>query len=67
MMTKINKTTWCENYSIPDKIKNRLVLENCEHSYSVKDVLDILNSVMFQLYLTRIIMNVTRNSPRRKV
>ena len=39
---ELTKTTWCENYSIlPDKIKKRLVLENCEHSYSVKDVLDM--------------------------
>jgi UV DNA damage endonuclease len=39
---ELTKTTWCENYSIlPEKIKSRLVLENCEHSYSIKDVLDM--------------------------
>ena len=29
---------WCENYeNLPDKIKKRLVLENCEKCYSIKD------------------------------
>ena len=33
---------WCINYlDLPDKIKNRLVLENCEKSYSIKDCLQI--------------------------
>ena len=33
---------WIENYkNLPDKIKNRLVLENCEKSYSVVDCLHI--------------------------
>ena len=33
---------WCENYEkLPDKIKNRLVLENCEKCYSIKDCLKI--------------------------
>ena len=31
---------WIENYhKLPDKIKNRLVLENCEKSYSIHDTL----------------------------
>ena len=31
---------WIENYhKLPDKIKNRLVLENCEKSYSIEDTL----------------------------
>ena len=31
---------WCERYEkLPDKIKNRLVLENCEKSYSIEDCL----------------------------
>ena len=31
---------WIENYNkLPDKIKNRLVLENCERSYNIKDCL----------------------------
>jgi UV DNA damage endonuclease len=33
---------WCENYdNLPPKIKNRLVLENCEKCYSIKDCLII--------------------------
>jgi len=33
---------WIENYhKLPDKIKNRLVLENCEKSYSIEDCLRI--------------------------
>ena len=33
---------WCENYrKLPDKIKRRLVLENCEKSYSIVDCLRI--------------------------
>ena len=33
---------WIENYhKLPDKIKNRLVLENCEKSYSIEDCLKI--------------------------
>ena len=33
---------WCENYrKLPDKIKDRLVLENCEKSYSIIDCLKI--------------------------
>ena len=33
---------WCENYrKLPDKIKRRLVLENCEKSYSIIDCLKI--------------------------
>lgn len=33
---------WCENYeNLPDKIKKRLVLENCEKCYSIKDCLKI--------------------------
>lgn len=33
---------WCENYrKLPEKIKRRLVLENCEKSYSIVDCLRI--------------------------
>tara|TARA_Y100001954_G_C15774447_1_gene586191 strand:- start:979 stop:1785 length:807 start_codon:yes stop_codon:yes gene_type:complete len=33
---------WCINYlDLEDKIKNRLVLENCEKCYSIKDCLEI--------------------------
>ena len=36
---------WIENYrKLPDKIKNRLVLENCEKSYSIEDTLKIHES-----------------------
>jgi len=33
---------WCNNYNqLPDKIRNRLVLENCEKCYSIVDCLEI--------------------------
>lgn len=33
---------WCENYqALPEKIKKRLVLENCEKCFSLEDCLDI--------------------------
>ena len=33
---------WSENYKkLPDNIRNRLVLENCEKCYSIKDCLEI--------------------------
>lgn len=39
---KGTKKAWAENYCIlPDNIQNRLVLENCEYSYSIEDCLDI--------------------------
>lgn len=37
---------WCEQYHmLPQKIKNRLVLENCEKSYSIEDCLLISRRV----------------------
>ncbi len=36
------KQRWCENYKkLPDKIKRRLVLENCERNFSIVDCLDV--------------------------
>lgn len=36
------KKRWCENYlNLEERIKKRLVLENCEHSYSIIDCLEI--------------------------
>ena len=36
------KERWIQNYNIlPENIKNRLVLENCEKSYSITDCLEI--------------------------
>jgi UV DNA damage endonuclease len=36
------KTRWCDNYlKMPDNIRKRLVLENCEKSFSIQDCLDI--------------------------
>ena len=33
---------WVQNYKeLPDKIRNRLVLENCEKCYSIEDCLNI--------------------------
>tara|TARA_B100001540_G_scaffold317352_1_gene350159 strand:- start:3284 stop:4234 length:951 start_codon:yes stop_codon:yes gene_type:complete len=37
---------WCENYlKLPDNIKNRLVLENCEKNFSIKDCLIVSEKV----------------------
>ncbi len=37
---------WCENYrELPEKIKRRLVLENCERCFSIKDCILISNEV----------------------
>ena len=36
------KKRWAENYlQLEDKVRDRLVLENCERSFSIKDCLDI--------------------------
>ena len=37
---------WCENYEkLPENVKNRLVLENCERSFSIKDCITISQKV----------------------
>jgi len=43
-----NKTIerWCENYEkMPDNIKQRLVLENCEKNFSIEDCLKVSEKV----------------------
>ena len=43
---------WCENYEkLPEKIKYRLVLENCEKSFSIKDCLEISDRVNIPVVL----------------
>ncbi len=43
---------WCENYEkLPQKIKDRLVLENCEKSYSIADCLEISDKVNIPVVL----------------
>jgi UV DNA damage endonuclease len=40
------KRRWCENYlNMPECIRRRLVLENCEKNFSIQDCLDISNVV----------------------
>jgi len=40
------KQRWCERYNLlPDNIKKRLVLENCEKNFSIIDCLEISNKV----------------------
>lgn len=40
------KQRWCENYlNLPEFIRKRLVLENCEHCFSIIDCLDISKRV----------------------
>jgi UV DNA damage endonuclease len=37
---------WCKNFlQLPEKIKRRLCIENCEHSYNIKDCLEILKKL----------------------
>lgn len=40
------KNRWCENYlNMPEKIRKRLVLENCEKNFSIIDCLEISDRV----------------------
>ena len=40
------KKRWCEQFhKLPDNVKKRLVLENCERCFSIKDCLEIANKV----------------------
>ena len=40
------KERWCENYlKMPDPIRRRLVLENCEKNFSIEDCLEISEKV----------------------
>lgn len=40
------KTRWCENYkNLPEYVRNRIVLENCEKCFSIKDCLDIAEKI----------------------
>ncbi len=43
---ELTKQRWCQNYlNMPENIKNRLVLENCEHNFSIKDCLEISETI----------------------
>lgn len=43
---------WCENYKkLPEKIKKRLVLENCEKSFSIVDCLEVSRRVNIPVVL----------------
>jgi len=40
------KKRWCEQFhKLPQNVKNRIVLENCEKNFSIQDCLDISNAV----------------------
>tara|TARA_B110001450_G_scaffold231778_1_gene233900 strand:- start:4 stop:954 length:951 start_codon:yes stop_codon:yes gene_type:complete len=40
------KNRWCENHKIlPESVRKRLVLENCEKCFSIKDCLDVSNVI----------------------
>ena len=40
------KKRWCENYKkLPENVRKRLVLENCEKCFSIKDCLDVSNCI----------------------
>lgn len=40
------KERWCENFkNLPENVRNRLVLENCEKCFSIKDCLEISEKI----------------------
>ncbi len=40
------KKRWCEQYmKLPENVRNRLVLENCEKCFSIQDCLDISDEI----------------------
>jgi UV DNA damage endonuclease len=40
------KIRWCEQFNkLPENVKKRLVLENCEKSFSIKDCLEVSNRI----------------------
>lgn len=40
------KKRWCENYlKMPDNVRRRLVLENCEKNFSIEDCLEVSEKV----------------------
>ena len=40
------KNRWCENFAkLPENVRNRLVIENCERIFSIQDCLDISERV----------------------
>lgn len=40
------KQRWCDNYlRLPQSVRNRLVLENCEKCFNIKDCLEISNKI----------------------
>ena len=40
------KKRWCENYKrLPQKVRDRLVLENCERAFSIKDCIEVSKKV----------------------
>jgi UV DNA damage endonuclease len=46
------KQRWCDNYlKLPQNVRNRLVLENCERSFSIKDCLDISQKIHIPVVL----------------
>ena len=43
---ELTKQRWCEQYQrLPENVKKRLVLENCEKSFSVRDCLDVSKKI----------------------
>ena len=40
------KQRWCEQFKLlPENVQRRLVLENCEHNFSIQDCLDISKKI----------------------
>ena len=49
---KATMDRWCENYHrLPEKVKHRLVLENCEKCFSIRDCLEISKRVNIPVVL----------------
>jgi len=43
---EVTKKRWCENFlRLPENVRNRLVLENCERAFHIQDCLDVSEKI----------------------
>ena len=49
---ELTKQRWCDNFmKLPKNVRNRLVLENCERIFSIKDCLEISEKIKIPVVL----------------